>query len=112
MRAIVFELLKNHGVIPGSVVLSKAGHDIHRMYVVLSVEDKIALLADGRRKTRNRPKKKRVTHLKTIGMLTDWEHRLKQLESLQNEPVQNKLIQEWLLESMKELRVHSKREES
>ena len=111
MSAIVFELLKNRGILPGSVVLSKAGHDINRMYVVLSVEDKIALLADGERKTKSRPKKKRVTHLKTIGMLADWEHKSRQLESLQNEPDQNKRIQEWLLEIMKECRVHSKREE-
>ena len=104
MSVTVFELMKNHGVLPGSVVLSKAGRDIHRMYIVLSVTDKIALMADGMQRCVSNPKKKRVTHLKTIGLLADWENRSMQLESLQDEPDRNKRIQEWLLESTMEFR--------
>lgn len=111
LKRTVFDLLKNNGVLPGNIVLSKAGHDINRMYVVLSVEDKIAFLANGIQKNKNHPKKKRVTHLKTIGMLDGRKQRIDKLELLHNEPDQNKLIQKWLLEIMTEFRANKKREE-
>jgi len=94
----VFELLKNKGVFPGSIVLSKAGHDINRMYIVISVENKMALLVDGIHRNRSCPKKKRVTHVKMIGILGDYENRIGQLELTETESDQNRLIQEWLLE--------------
>ena len=107
----VFDALKSHGILPGNVVLSKAGHDIHRIYLVLSVEEKMALLADGTSKGINHPKKKRVTHLKPIGILDDREQKISRLHSLHNEPDQNRLIREWLMEAMNEFGTNKKREE-
>ncbi len=105
MNSTVFDLLKNRGIFPGSIVLSKAGHDINRIYIVISVENKIALLVDGIHKNRINPKKKRVTNMKTIGILQHREERIHQLEQLDNEPDQNRLIQEWLLEISTEKQV-------
>jgi ribosomal protein L14E/L6E/L27E len=93
----LFDILKNSGILPGSIVLSKAGHDINRMYLVLSVKEKTAFLADGSKRTKEHPKKKRVTHLKLVAILQDWEQKCNQLDQIQEESGQNRLIQEWLI---------------
>lgn len=49
---------------PGMVVRSAAGHDMGAFYLVLSVEGKLALLADGRRRKLENPKRKSVRHLR------------------------------------------------
>lgn len=112
MGGNMFDMLKNNGIVPGSIVLSKAGHDVHRIYIVISVENKMALLADGLRKNRIHPKKKRVTHLKALGILPDRKSRLHELGHLDSESGQNRLIQEWLLEISTENKIQQKREES
>jgi ribosomal protein L14E/L6E/L27E len=53
------------------VVVSTAGHDRHRVYLVLSCDEKIASLADGNKRSIVAPKKKRVTHMKAIAMIDD-----------------------------------------
>lgn len=112
MNITVFDLLKNRGILSGSIVLSKAGHDVNNMYIVLSVENKMALLVDGILKNEIHPKKKRVTHLKTIGILDNKEQRINQLKSTSGEPDQNKLIQEWFLEILTEHRNNKKKGDS
>ena len=93
----LFDILKNSGIWPGSIVLSKAGHDISRMYLVISVKEKTALLVDGAKRTTGHPKKKRVTHLKPVATLKDWEQKSNQLDLLQEGSAQNRLIQEWMM---------------
>lgn len=48
---------------PGRVVLSRAGRDRGRALVVLSVEGEYATLADGRLRTVEKPKRKKMKHL-------------------------------------------------
>ncbi len=55
----------------GSVVLSLAGHDKDKLYVVLKEEDAYVLLSDGKTKTLKDPKKKNLKHLKDTGMYID-----------------------------------------
>ena len=55
----------------GSVVLSLAGHDKDKLYVVLRKEGSYAFLSDGRTKTLKDPKKKNLKHLKDTGMYID-----------------------------------------
>lgn len=47
----------------GSVVKSIAGHDANRFYVVLEVSERFALIADGKLRTLEKPKKKNRRHL-------------------------------------------------
>ena len=96
----LFDILKNSGIWPGGIVLSKAGHDISRMYLVISVKEKTALLVDGEKRTTGHPKKKRVTHLKPVAALQNWEQKWNQLALLQEESAQNRLIREWMINAI------------
>lgn len=49
---------------PGMVVYSAAGHDTGTYYLVLSVEGMFALLANGRRRKLENPKRKSVRHIR------------------------------------------------
>ncbi len=55
----------------GAIVRSTAGHDKGRLYVVLSAEGKNLFLADGRRRTMDKPKKKQIKHVEFTGAETD-----------------------------------------
>lgn len=67
----VFELLQNRGLTRGMIVASLAGHDRQRVYLVLKVEGSFAWLTDGRLRPLEKPKKKRVSHVKALGTLGD-----------------------------------------
>ncbi|MCL2224274.1 MAG: KOW domain-containing RNA-binding protein [Defluviitaleaceae bacterium] len=47
----------------GTVVFSKAGRDKGNVMVVLESDDKFATLADGKLRTLERPKKKKLKHI-------------------------------------------------
>lgn len=47
----------------GSIVKSMAGHDANRFYVVMEVSGDSASIADGKLRTREKPKKKNTRHL-------------------------------------------------
>ncbi len=49
-------------------MLSLAGHDKDKLYVVLKEEGTYALLADGKTKLLKEPKKKNLKHLEDTGM--------------------------------------------
>lgn len=51
----------------GSVVLSLAGRDSGRIFIVLAVEGNFAFLVDGNLRRVEKPKKKKLKHLKLIG---------------------------------------------
>ncbi len=68
MDVSVYESIRSEGVCPGAVVVSAAGHDTGRTYLVLAVKERFAFLADGRTRKADNPKKKRVTHLKVLGI--------------------------------------------
>ncbi len=53
------------------VVISDAGHDKGKIYLVTEVKNRFAYLADGRTRGADHPKKKRVTHIKVLGMTKD-----------------------------------------
>lgn len=53
----------------GSVVLSKAGHDKNGLFVVIKVCDNdYVLIADGKTRKLDKPKRKKIKHLKPIGV--------------------------------------------
>jgi hypothetical protein len=54
----------------GTVVLSAAGHDKNRVFAVIGLSGgEIALIADGKLRKLEKPKKKKLKHLKLIGIL-------------------------------------------
>lgn len=52
-------------------MLSLAGHDKDKLYIVLKQEGSYAILADGKTKTLKDPKKKNLKHLKDTGMYVE-----------------------------------------
>ena len=50
----------------GQFAVSKAGHDKGVLYVVISQEGEYVFLCDGRMKTPDKPKKKKVKHIQLV----------------------------------------------
>ncbi len=51
----------------GDIVLSLAGHDKGKYFVIVSVEGIFACIANGKLHKAEKPKKKKIKHLKNIG---------------------------------------------
>ena len=74
----------------GTVVISCAGHDKGRLYVLIEEKDGFLYLSDGKRKTLKKPKKKKLKHVKVTEFSTELSlysplydaHILKELKSL------------------------------
>lgn len=47
----------------GSVIRSKAGHDVGQYFAVVEVNDKFVLICDGKQRPLERPKKKNRIHI-------------------------------------------------
>lgn len=81
---------------PGMVVMSAAGHDTGTFYLALDVKGGFALLADGRRRKLENPKRKSVKHLrKTKTRLTrpDTDKKLREaLRAFRTDEGGNKLV--------------------
>lgn len=52
---------------PRQIVLSLAGHDRGRLFLVLKQEGDFVLLADGKGRKLATPKRKRVKHVQSVG---------------------------------------------
>ena len=50
----------------GMFAISKAGHDKGRMYLVVGQEKELLLLADGKTRTVDNPKRKKIKHIQII----------------------------------------------
>ena len=50
-------------IVKGSIVKARAGRDKDSFFVVLGVNDEFALIADGKRRTPEHPKNKKLKHL-------------------------------------------------
>ena len=55
----------------GNVVKSIAGHDEGKYYIVIKTDGDFAYLVDGKCKTIEKPKKKKLKHLKETKLLSD-----------------------------------------
>ena len=58
----------------GNIVESRMGHDRGRLYVIIALEGNFALVADGKRRKTESPKRKRLKHLKyaAVGRETEF----------------------------------------
>ena len=77
------------------IVLSQSGRDQGRMMVVLDTDADYLLLADGRRRRVERPKRKKIRHVSFVAKSRSEEgRRLRQGEKLSNSEVRRALRQE------------------
>ena len=67
----LFDLIENRGLKRGMVVMSIAGHDSRRIFIVVKVEGRYAWIVDGHLRPVEKMKKKKVRHLCALGSLTD-----------------------------------------
>lgn len=74
-----FDSIVDRGIIEGSVVLSKCGHDKGRVYVVLNQENSFLELVDGDKRKIEKPKQKRRKHVKLLGNIPDKENFFKNI---------------------------------
>lgn len=51
----------------GTIVLSKAGRDRGRLFCVIGAEENFCLIADGRHRLMEKPKRKKIKHLQKQG---------------------------------------------
>jgi len=51
---------------PGRAVISRAGRDKGNIYIICAVDGDFVLVADGSRRPLEKPKRKRVKHLKLL----------------------------------------------
>ena len=55
----------------GMLAISKAGHDKDSWYVVLYIEGNYAYLVNGKTKTMDAPKKKKLMHLQPVNVIPE-----------------------------------------
>lgn len=104
MNHTVFAAMLDQGFKPGQLVLSKAGHDHNRVYLITAIEGNFAFCVDGDYRPLEKPKRKRVRHLRALGeLVADWQT---QIAALNDAGQQNALIKSlikkhpgWSLES-------------
>lgn len=53
----------------GAFVISKAGHDYNSLYVILECDDEYVYLSDGKIRTVENPKKKKIKHIQVTNHL-------------------------------------------
>ncbi len=53
------------------IVRSRSGHDKDQLFCVMAVEGSFVLLADGKRRRVDRPKRKNIKHVVSAG---EWSH--------------------------------------
>jgi len=84
----------------GSIVISKAGRDQGRRFLVVGeVDDDFVMIANGELRKMDRQKKKRRRHLKPTGMVvTELQARL-----AEGQPVQDHELRSWLSEEEEKL---------
>ena len=72
----------------GQVVFSNAGHDRGKMYVIIDMENDGVVLADGKTKSIEHPKKKHLRHVDRTNYISpDIDSKLKAGFSLSNEDI-------------------------
>ncbi len=77
----LYDRLADKGLCRGSVVLSLAGHDRGWLYVVIRVDGGWAWILDGQGRPWERPKRKRIRHLKPLSDAAGRENQLDRIEA-------------------------------
>lgn len=79
-------------VIPGDIVYSIAGRDSGNYFIVMATEDVYAFVCDGRKRKTDKPKRKKVKHLKTgVGHSVYLQNKLISGEKVTNAEIRREL---------------------
>lgn len=106
----IYSNLKRNGIFIGAIVLSQAGHDIDTMYLVINIKEKIAFLADGRKRGADNPKRKRVSHMKILGAPKDLQETIQMMNNAKTNEEKNIIIRKTLSDFLKSLKNNKERE--
>lgn len=71
----------------GMLVKSKAGHDKDELYVILDMQDEYLYLVDGKIRTLDHPKKKKIKHVQRIDYIVKNVVETQSTNSLRNEDI-------------------------
>ena len=84
---------KQSSLVPGQLVRAKAGRDKGSIFLVLEILDsKFVHIVNGKRRTLEHPKRKRVTHLQPFNMVVDDFEAMKKSRTFNNARIK-KLLQ-------------------
>lgn len=79
---------------PGDIVCSKAGRDKFGYFVVMSVDGDYAQICDGRKRKIQRPKLKKIKHLRLgLGHSDYIENKLRNGDKVTNSEIRRELIE-------------------
>lgn len=53
-------------LVTGGFAVSRAGHDFGKLYVIFYIDNEYVYLVDGKIRTLDRPKKKKIKHIKVL----------------------------------------------
>ena len=65
-------MTNNRGIQTGDVVKSAAGHDKDKIFAVIGTENGFALLCNGKDRKAQKPKRKKLKHIKKTGIRLAW----------------------------------------
>ncbi len=71
MKTPILPQTDKTGIETGAIVRSEAGHDRLGIFIVLWVQGDYAYLADGRSRLYEKPKKKRIRHMRKLATLPE-----------------------------------------
>lgn len=73
----------------GKFAISRAGHDKEQVYVIVAKEGDFVYLCDGKYRSVQKPKKKRIKHIQIIEHTVDEEllRKLRNAEMVMNEQI-------------------------
>lgn len=82
-------------IVPGQIILSKAGRDAGRYFVVIDIlNSEYVLIADGDLRKIDRPKKKKIKHIAALTSVDDAiKNKLQSGMKLSNNDIKNSLRQ-------------------
>ena len=66
----------------GQIVISKAGHDSERFFIVVKISEGYAFLSDGKKRKLENPKKKNLKHIAKTNTIAEIPATDKQLRKL------------------------------
>ena len=96
----IYESLKNHGIGPGVIVVSTAGHDKGRTYLIIDCKEKIASAVNGFNRGIDYPKMKRVKHLKMLCSIDRREYNFEKIAAASNIGEKNAVIRKIINDSI------------
>ncbi|MDD3930926.1 MAG: KOW domain-containing RNA-binding protein [Eubacteriales bacterium] len=96
--------LKDSLIGPGMIVSSKAGHDKHRLYLVVRTEDERVWLTDGRYRTVDNLKIKNMRHVRLLDLSQHCDV-LQDLATLNDSGQKNALIRRVLAQYNRPLEI-------